>query len=101
MGNKAGSLVVVAPIETRATWARTPTYLDDPRVPREEPSPGVAMSPEVQQICEHIEKGVESLLEAIGKGHKLWIRGGLNDADKTALVAAAALVGQRLGKPVR
>lgn len=104
MDNRNG--VRVVPLAQRASWARRPSIFDHPAPSRgldghPEPRARFAMSPEVQQVCERIEKGVESLLEAIGQGHKLWIRGGCNEADREALQAAAALVGRRLGKPVR
>jgi len=91
----------VLPPEQRATWARERTIYDvGPASNPHAATKVIAMSPKVQQLCERIEKGVESLLEAIGEGHRLWIRGECTAVEREVLQAAAALVGRKLGKPV-
>ena len=94
--------VSITPRKRRAKWAQGRTQYDDADLPlASQPIPAPTMSPKVQAVCERITKGVEALLEAIGDGRKLWLREELNATDRQALKEAAALVGQRLGKPVR
>lgn len=98
-----GTLCAVTPRDHRASWARETTQYDPPNVEPTEPTTEISdrmVSPVVKAACERIERGVESLHEAIEVGHKLWHESP-RAVDRAALAEAAALVGRRIGKPVR